>query len=163
MGVPKLQQRVYNVDPEHAFNNNNNYMHNNDITSNNIAGFYKGTKIFITGATGFVGKALVEKLLRSCDQLDVLYLLMRPKRGMTIEQRLKELIKNPVFNRIRDKNPDVFDKIKAVAGGRGRAAPGTLRHRQAEAGGTSERRFSLRRHRQVSAIADPFTKSICQT
>jgi hypothetical protein len=113
MGVPKLQQRVYNVDPEHAFNNNNNYMHNNDITSNNIAGFYKGTKIFITGATGFVGKALVEKLLRSCDQLDVLYLLMRPKRGMTIEQRLKELIKNPVFNRIRDKNPDVFDKIKA--------------------------------------------------
>jgi fatty acyl-CoA reductase len=116
MGVPKLQQRVYNVDPEHAFNNNNNYMHNNDITSNNIAGFYKGTKIFITGATGFVGKALVEKLLRSCDQLDVLYLLMRPKRGMTIEQRLKELIKNPVFNRIRDKNPDVFDKIKAVAG-----------------------------------------------
>ncbi|WP_407810197.1 SDR family oxidoreductase, partial [Staphylococcus aureus] len=41
---------------------------------------------------------------------------MRPKRGMTIEQRLKELIKNPVFNRIRDKNPDVFDKIKAVAG-----------------------------------------------
>ncbi|XP_064215670.1 fatty acyl-CoA reductase 1 [Tribolium castaneum] len=41
---------------------------------------------------------------------------MRPKRGMNIEQRLKELLKNTVFNRIREKNPDAFDKVKAVAG-----------------------------------------------
>ncbi|KAJ8934429.1 hypothetical protein NQ314_013360 [Rhamnusium bicolor] len=73
-------------------------------------------KIFITGATGFLGKALVEKLLRSCDGVDSIYLLMRPKRDMAIEQRLKELFKNPVFNRIREKNPDAFEKVKAISG-----------------------------------------------
>nr|XP_008194927.2 PREDICTED: fatty acyl-CoA reductase 1 isoform X1 [Tribolium castaneum] len=113
MGVPKPQQRFY-TPSSHPFNNN--YMFNGDIASHSITGFYKNAKIFITGATGFVDKALVEKLLRTCDELDSLYLLMRPKRGMNIEQRLKELLKNPVFNRIREKNPDAFDKVKAVAG-----------------------------------------------
>ena len=31
-----------------------------------IAEFYKRKSIFITGATGFIGKQLVEKLIRSC-------------------------------------------------------------------------------------------------
>ena len=31
-----------------------------------IADFYKNKSVFITGATGFIGKQLVEKLVRSC-------------------------------------------------------------------------------------------------
>jgi fatty acyl-CoA reductase len=31
-----------------------------------IADFFKQKTIFITGATGFIGKQLVEKLVRSC-------------------------------------------------------------------------------------------------
>lgn len=119
MGV--LKQRLY------ATENNNNeqiiqedekkdYLLTHDVGINNIGDFYKGTKIFITGASGFVGKALVEKLLRSCDTLDSIYLLMRPKRGLSIDQRLKELLKNPVFNKIREKNPDVFQKVKVIQG-----------------------------------------------
>ncbi len=33
---------------------------------NGIAEFFKRKSVFITGATGFIGKQLVEKLVRSC-------------------------------------------------------------------------------------------------
>lgn len=82
-------------------NNNNSIitLNNNtfkDVTANNIGEFYRDANVFITGATGFVGKALLEKLLRSCDSVANIYILVRPKRGLAVEQRLKEMLKNPV-------------------------------------------------------------------
>nr|CAD7610859.1 unnamed protein product [Timema genevievae] len=56
-----------------------------------IAEFYRGRCIMITGATGFMGKVLVEKLLRSCPDIANIYLLMRPKRGTDVMTRLDEL------------------------------------------------------------------------
>lgn len=61
-----------------------------------IANFYKNQSIFITGATGFMGKVLVEKLLRSCSDIDKAFLLLRPSPGKTVTDRLEELIKNEV-------------------------------------------------------------------
>lgn len=116
MGVP--QQKLFSSNKnfiDSLKEENHNYLIP-DATMNNISGFYADTKIFITGATGFVGKVLVEKLLRSCEKIDAIFLLIRPKRGIAIEQRLRELFKNPVFNRIRDKNPDAFEKVKAIPG-----------------------------------------------
>jgi FlaA1/EpsC-like NDP-sugar epimerase len=57
-----------------------------------IAKFYAGRSVFITGGSGFVGKQIAEKLLRSCPEIDNIYLLMRPKRGENVEQRLKSLL-----------------------------------------------------------------------
>lgn len=57
-----------------------------------VSEFYKGRSILITGATGFVGKVLVEKLLRSCSQLNCIYLLMRPKSGVDMKTRFSELL-----------------------------------------------------------------------
>lgn len=61
-----------------------------------VAEFYKNKNIFITGGTGFLGIALIEKILRSTPNVGNVYLLMRPKRGKSVEQRLEELTKNEV-------------------------------------------------------------------
>ncbi|GLH01985.1 Putative fatty acyl-CoA reductase CG5065 [Gryllus bimaculatus] len=50
-----------------------------------IADFFRGRAVLVTGATGFMGKVLVEKLLRSCPEVATVFLLMRPKRGQDPE------------------------------------------------------------------------------
>ncbi|CAG0880705.1 unnamed protein product [Cyprideis torosa] len=56
-----------------------------------IVNFYRGKHVLVTGATGFMGKVLVEKLLRSCSSIGKIYLLMRPKKRQDIFQRLKDM------------------------------------------------------------------------
>lgn len=81
-----------------------------------VKDFYKNKNIFITGATGFLGIGLVEKLLRSCD-VGTIYLLMRPKKGKEIQTRLEELTKNLVFENLQEASGDApFKKLIAVAG-----------------------------------------------
>lgn len=41
-------------------------------------------------------QVLVEKLLRSCPEIQNIYLLMRPKRGQEVSARLNELLNSPV-------------------------------------------------------------------
>ncbi|EFX77194.1 hypothetical protein DAPPUDRAFT_54548 [Daphnia pulex] len=82
----------------------------------NIAEFYQDKSIFITGSTGFMGKVLVEKLLRSCPGIDRVYLLLRPSKGKDIACRLEELINNEVFQSLQQDQPDVFKKLVPVSG-----------------------------------------------
>ncbi|KAG5900303.1 hypothetical protein JTB14_000829 [Gonioctena quinquepunctata] len=95
---------------------NSNTILNDNIPSHNIGDFYRNANIFITGGTGFVGKALTEKLLRTCSDINNIYLLMRQKKGIAIEERLKELLNNPVFDRVKEQNPEVLKKVKPVEG-----------------------------------------------
>ncbi|XP_045508826.1 putative fatty acyl-CoA reductase CG5065 [Colias croceus] len=78
--------------------------------------FYTGKSILITGATGFVGKVLVEKLLRDCPGIKTIYLLLRQKKGIPGEERLKELCNNRVFELIHKKDPSAFNKLKFISG-----------------------------------------------
>ncbi|XP_050316359.1 putative fatty acyl-CoA reductase CG8306 [Anthonomus grandis grandis] len=80
--------------------------------------FYAGKNIFITGATGFLGICLLEKILRSIPEHGEIYLLMRPKKGKEISERLEEIKKNPIFERILKEHSveKVFEKVKAIAG-----------------------------------------------
>lgn len=68
--------------------------------SMSIAEYYAGKTLFITGATGFMGKVMVEKLLRDCSDVKKMYLLMRPKKGHSSKERLDELLNFKVINAI---------------------------------------------------------------
>lgn len=57
-----------------------------------IPEYYAGKTLFITGATGFMGKVLVEKLLYSCPDIKKMYLLLRPKKGHSSKERLDDLL-----------------------------------------------------------------------
>lgn len=63
-----------------------------------VRSFYTGKNFFITGGTGFVGLCLIEKILRSIPDVGKIYLLMRPKKGKEISERLQEFPVHPVSN-----------------------------------------------------------------
>jgi fatty acyl-CoA reductase len=81
-----------------------------------IPEFFAGQEIFITGGTGFVGKVLIEKLLRSCPDTKRIYILLRPKKGQSIDERLKSLCDQVVFDALKVFNPNFMNKIVAVEG-----------------------------------------------
>ncbi|XP_050358546.1 putative fatty acyl-CoA reductase CG5065 [Nymphalis io] len=81
-----------------------------------VAEYYAGKSIFITGATGFMGKVLVEKLLRSCQDLKTIYILVRKKKGQSAESRLETFISCRLFENLQKQNPKVFNKLRVIPG-----------------------------------------------
>ena len=61
-----------------------------------------GKRIAITGATGFLGTALVERLLHSVPDCELI-LLVRPGRRGAAKRVERELLRNDAFNRLREK------------------------------------------------------------
>ncbi|XP_060534283.1 putative fatty acyl-CoA reductase CG5065 [Cylas formicarius] len=81
-----------------------------------IAEFYDSKTVFITGGTGFMGKVLLEKLLRSCPGVSKIYLLIRPKRGQEAQERLQQLLSSPLFDVIRKERPADLSKVLPIEG-----------------------------------------------
>lgn len=61
-----------------------------------IADWFRHQVIFITGSTGFVGKVLVEKLMRDCPDIEKCYVLIRTKRDIEPQQRWNDYINHVV-------------------------------------------------------------------
>nr|CAD7567654.1 unnamed protein product [Timema californicum] len=78
-----------------------------------IKEFYEGRSLFITGATGFLGKLLVEKLIRSCPGVGQIYLLTRSKQGQDVAGRVTSLLKDPAFKRMPEMG---HQKVVGIAG-----------------------------------------------
>jgi fatty acyl-CoA reductase len=81
-----------------------------------VVNFFKDKNVFLTGGTGFMGKVLIEKLLYSCSDVKKIYVLIRPKKGKTPKQRVDEIISLALFDRIRNENLSVLEKIIPVFG-----------------------------------------------
>lgn len=75
--------------------------------------FYENKTIFLTGATGFLGKFIVEKLLTTCGVKKV-YFLLREKKGHSVEERL-ETYKNDQIFKFRT-NPEVLNVLVPIHG-----------------------------------------------
>lgn len=73
-----------------------------------IGEYYAGKNIFLTGASGFIGKVLIEKLLRSCPNVNKIFMLMRPKKSQDIDQRVEEICKCPVSHHLNKYIPKYF-------------------------------------------------------
>ncbi|NXG10505.1 FACR1 reductase, partial [Sakesphorus luctuosus] len=79
-----------------------------------VSAYYNGKTVLITGATGFVGKVLLEKLLRSSPEVKAVYILVRPKAGQSMQERVANMLKCKVFDRVREDCPNFHEKIKPI-------------------------------------------------
>lgn len=82
-----------------------------------IRSFMKDKTILISGATGFIGKVLVEKLLRDCPDLHHIFILVRPKKGTNdITDRFNEYKENIIFDHVKKEKPHVMEKLLPIQG-----------------------------------------------
>ncbi|XP_076862675.1 fatty acyl-CoA reductase 1 isoform X1 [Brachyhypopomus gauderio] len=85
------------------------------LIMSSISEWYVGKNVLITGATGFMGKVLVEKLLRSCPGVNTLYLFVRPKAGQSMQERVHDMLKCKLFDRVREDDPNFHQKIMPIS------------------------------------------------
>lgn len=81
-----------------------------------IAEMFNDQTVFITGGSGFLGKVLIEKLLRRCSSVKTIYMLVRNKKGKTPQERMDDIFANMVFDTLRKQNPQAFKKCKPIPG-----------------------------------------------
>uniref|UniRef100_A0A8D8PN95 Fatty acyl-CoA reductase n=1 Tax=Cacopsylla melanoneura TaxID=428564 RepID=A0A8D8PN95_9HEMI len=89
---------------------------NKSIERSEIQTFYANKTIFITGASGFVGTLVLEKLLRTCKDLRKVYVLFRSSKRKNIQERLVEYFNDPVFERMKSENPTYYTQVTCVQG-----------------------------------------------
>jgi len=90
-----------------------------------IPEFLRGKVLLVTGGTGFVAKAVVEKVLRYAPEVQQVYLLIRPShrsgRLLSADDRLeREVLTSSAFSRLRkqwgeDYDRKVREKVTAVS------------------------------------------------
>ncbi|KAH8246857.1 hypothetical protein KR032_002290 [Drosophila birchii] len=77
--------------------------------------FYKDKVIFLTGGSGFLGKVLIEKLLRTT-KVKRIYVLIRTKNGQDVQDRVATWVTDPVFVLLLKSDPEVLKRVVPLAG-----------------------------------------------
>ncbi|KAK1367390.1 Fatty acyl-CoA reductase [Heracleum sosnowskyi] len=77
-----------------------------------ITNFFSGKKLLITGATGFLAKVLVEKILRTMPEVDKMFLLIKAKdEEAAMERLMNEIVNTELFKCLREKHGTFFEKF----------------------------------------------------
>lgn len=66
-----------------------------------VGEFLAGKNVFITGATGFLGTVLIERLLSATPKIGKIFILIRDKNGKTAQERVDRLMKKIVSKILR--------------------------------------------------------------
>ena len=93
-----------------------------------ISDYFRGKKVFVTGGTGFLGQALLEKILFACPEVDKVYVLIRAKhfsgKNISAQERMdKELYNSSAFDRLKGVHGD---GLEVFLGGKLVAVPGDI-------------------------------------
>lgn len=93
------------------------------MSGENINSFFNEKTILVTGGTGFLGKVLIEKLLRDCVTIRRIYVMLRVKDsedgiyccsdGIAVLEKMK---KSKVFDRLKKENPSMLHKLHPIRG-----------------------------------------------
>lgn len=91
LASPESAEQHVAVDPS--------YSNETAPDSLSIQDAFAGRTVFLTGATGFVGSLVLEQLLRTCPEIQKIYVLVRQKRNVPPHQRIHQLLcTNPLFH-----------------------------------------------------------------
>ena len=78
-----------------------------------IKEFYEGKTIFLTGTTGFVGKVVLEKIIRSLPNFKKLFIMIRDKKNKTVRERFEtEILSSEIFAPHFKKDPNLRETLR---------------------------------------------------
>ena len=98
-----------------------------------IRQYFRGRRLLVTGGTGFVGQALIAKVLTTLgDEVECIYALIRPRRrtdGQVVDpaQRLQEVFEGSLFDPLRA-DPQQWERLQQ------KVVPIAIDERQADLG-----------------------------
>ncbi|XP_015161535.1 fatty acyl-CoA reductase 2-like [Solanum tuberosum] len=84
--------------------------------------FFEGKNILVTGGTGFLAKALIEKMLRTTPKINKIYILIRAKdKGAAFNRLKSEIIESKLFKCLEEMHgeyykPFILNKLIPVVG-----------------------------------------------
>ncbi|KYN01336.1 PREDICTED: fatty acyl-CoA reductase 1-like [Cyphomyrmex costatus] len=77
--------------------------------------WYSKREVLLTGVTGELGRALLEKILRCLPDVRV-HVVLRSQNGLNGEERLKKIFASPGYERLRQEMPGAISRVKTFEG-----------------------------------------------
>jgi fatty acyl-CoA reductase len=79
--------------------------------TSSISDFYEGKNVLVFGSTTFPGKVLLEKLLRSCPNIEKIYCPISTTHHLSPNDTFAEIYATKLFDRVRRTNSKFQEKI----------------------------------------------------